>query len=422
MTDGAGKSSKLVGKTPEFTGMKTSFSIEDFCARTKANPGTLEQYRRKLVMLEGWLGKPIADATTQDLARLKRDRLGKISSGYHFADLLKMFYKRMKPKREDLEDVKEILAMDRKKKRLARGDLLTPKEVQAMVDACPGARDKALIGILYETGVRVHELLALDLQDVKVQESPANNGRKLYVMWFKKTKVKGEEHEGYVIEAAKVLEAWLATRRNASATSPLFPSWGGARMAEDGALYVVKRAARNAGIVKRVYCHLLRHSRATWALANGMTDAQVKALFGWTPGSTMLSKYSHIVSRDAKSGLMRTLGLEPEKVEVEQLSFDDDRLMPAIPMIVPPGPRAPPEIPPSLGDFPLEEFVQRVAKSVLDAQPRGLVPWETEQYHSTLEDQRKLRDEIQKLRDELRSELHAVRQDKALRDRIDLVF
>jgi integrase/recombinase XerD len=256
------------------------FTIDNFLARTKASPGSLEQYRRLLERMEVWLGKPLAAATTTDLERLKADHLTTISSGYHYADLLKIFYRRMKPRREDLEDLKEILTMDRKKPRIARKDLLSPKNVQAMVDVMPALRDKALIACLYETGVRAHELLALTLEDVKVTESPANNGRKIYVLWFKKAKVKGEEHEGYVIEAAKVLEAWLRTRRNGAATDPLFPSWRGGAMGRDGALYVVKAAARRAGIGRRVFNHLLRHSRATYLLANGMKEAQVKALFG----------------------------------------------------------------------------------------------------------------------------------------------
>jgi hypothetical protein len=66
----------------------------------------------------------------------------------------------------------------------------------------------------------------------------------------------------------------------------------------------------------------------------------------------MLSRYSHLTSKDAKSGLLQTLGLEPEKVAFEQLSFDDDRLAPAIPMVRPPAakpatsstPNIPPEV------------------------------------------------------------------------------
>ncbi len=313
----------------------TAFTIDDFLARSKASPSSLKTYHDQLARLEARIGKPLAAATLKDLARLKRDHLSQLEAGFHLADLMKMFYRRSK--RPDLDDIREVLAMDRKRKRIRPSDLLTAKEVQAMIDASPSLRDKALLACLWETGVRVHELLALSLQDVKVQESPANRGRKIFVVWFPKTKVRGEEHEGYVIEAAKVLDSWLATRRGGASTSPLFPSWGGTRMTPDGALHVVKAAARRAGIEKRVYNHLFRHSRATWALAAGMTEAQVKALYGWTPGSTMLARYSHIVSRDAKAGLLKTLGMEPEKVEVDRLSFDDDRLKPAVPMVAPPG-------------------------------------------------------------------------------------
>jgi hypothetical protein len=112
------------------------FMIDNFLARAKASPGSLEQYRRLLERIEVWLGKPLEAATTTDLGRLKADHLTTISSGYDYADLLKMFYRRMKPRREDLEDLKEILTMDRKKLRIARKDLLGEKCDLAQAGRC----------------------------------------------------------------------------------------------------------------------------------------------------------------------------------------------------------------------------------------------------------------------------------------------
>jgi len=94
-------------------------------------------------------------------------------------------------------------------------------------------------------------------------------------------------------------------------------------------------AAKRAGIPKRVYNHLFRHSRATNLLASGMTEAQVKTLLGWKAGSPMLGQYAHLVSKDAYRGLLKSMGLVAEKEDMEQLSREPETLRPIVPMIAP---------------------------------------------------------------------------------------
>lgn len=309
-----------------------TYTIEDFLARSGAGPSSLDTYGRQLRQAQAWMDKPLGELSVRDVERLKA-KLRTIRSGPQYAVLLRMFYKAAKR-----EDLREILVLKQRLKRLKPADILSLKEVQAMIDSSGSARDKALLACLWECGVRVHELLALNLGNVRVQDSPENGGRKIYVLWFGKTKITGEEHEGYVIEAAKVLQAWLNSHPRPQPDSPLFPTYAGDRLGVDGALHVVQKAGRKAGIQKRVYNHLFRHSRATFLLASGkMSEAQVKVLLGWSPGSTMLSRYSHLVSRDAKKALFASLGMEPERIEIERLSFEDDRLKPVVPMIAPPG-------------------------------------------------------------------------------------
>ncbi len=88
-----------------------------------------------------------------------------------------------------------------------------------------------------------------------------------------------------------------------------------------------------------MWSHLFRHSRATFLLANGMSEPRVKALLGQDPGSTMLSRYSHIASKDAHKSVLELNGLQAEKVGVERLHFGDDRLKPAVPTVALPGAR-----------------------------------------------------------------------------------
>jgi integrase len=247
--------------------------------------------------------------------------------------LLRMFFKAAK-----LENLREICVMKQRTKRLSPDDILTLPEVQRMVDAAASLRDKALIACLWETGVRIHELLALDLKDLKVRDSPENGGKRMYVVWFKKVKVAGEEHGGLIVEAAPVLEMWLKAHPNPRPDAPLFSAWGGARLGIDGAEKIVKDSAKRAGIVKRVYCHLLRHSRATHLLRIGVPEMQVKKLLGWKSNSILLSRYAHLVDQDAYDAILKAQGYEvPKPQDVGKLVFEDDKLKPVVPMVPPPG-------------------------------------------------------------------------------------
>jgi len=75
---------------------------------------------------------------------------------------------------------------------------------------------------------------------------------------------------------------------------------------------IVKKAAKKAGIKKRVYPHILRHSRAT-VLANKLTEHQMNVYFGWVQGSDMPSIYVHLSGRDIEGAIKQVYGLEDKE-------------------------------------------------------------------------------------------------------------
>lgn len=317
-----------MGRTTKTSGM----TIDDYLLRSPAGESTKRTYRYMLVEAERWVGKPLAQASQRDVLEVTK-RLRGMQSGKQYANILRTFYKAA-----GREDLRALLRVKQRIKRLSPQDILSVGEVQAIIDAANSARDKALIATLWETGVRIHELLALNLRDVQVKESPENGGRVIYVMWFAKTKVPGEEHTGYVIEAAPILTAWLKAHPRKKPDAPLFVRWDGGRLAPSGAAAAFKGAAKRAGITKRVFLHLLRHSRATHLLRLRVPELQVKALLGWTASSPMLAKYAHLAHQDAYAALLRAQGLEePAPVDLGKLAFPDQDLKPIVPLAPPPG-------------------------------------------------------------------------------------
>ncbi len=209
--------------------------------------------------------------------------------------------------------------------------ILTTAEVSAML-ACAGSlRDRAFLACLYETGVRKSELAALRLKHVQ----PTNDH---FTLWFGKVKVTGEEHEGFIIEAGAILRAWLEAHPWGEDPEAFpFPTASGGPINAVRIWDFIKKTAKRAGITKRVYPQLFRHSRATHPLQLGVPEAQVKALLGWRQGSPMLARYSHLTSRTAKAAYLKALGREPEKVVVpEGVNFDGATMGAVRPMFLRP--------------------------------------------------------------------------------------
>ena len=309
--------------------------LAEFLATRDVTESSRREYGRVLRSLQEKVGKPLEKMTKTDAIALAPS-LRKTPGGVQYCRVLRVFLRVA-----DRDDLLKPLAMKQRLPKLEPDAILTLAEVQAMVDASPIVRDKALIACLWETGVRVHELLNVRLKQVHIETSPENGGRKIGRLWFPKTKTAGQQHEGFLVDAAPFVEAWLRVHPNRTPEAPLFPGTNGSPLERSRVLEIVKATARRAGITKRVYNHLFRHSRATYLLATGkMNEAQVKALLGWAPGSLMLSRYSHLASKDAYGALMRAHGLKMETVTFEGLRFDEAKMTGAIPM---PPPGAPPD-------------------------------------------------------------------------------
>lgn len=317
-------------------------TIADFLNHSGAGASTLRTLGSHLRTMEGWVqarhdGGPavsLAAASERDLEYLKSHHLRKMKAGPHYAAVARMFFRFAKR-----ADAADLMKLKQRGSKLKPDEILTLEEVNRLIRAATSTRDRALIAVLWETGVRIHELLAVDLENVRQRADGTG-----YHLWFGKVKVAGEEHEGYVYEGAGHLRAWLdayspGPKEN---DAPLFPGYSGRRLDPDSAALMLKRAAKRAGIVKRIYPHLFRHSRATHLLRMGVSEANVKRMLGWTPGSTQLSRYSHLAGRDAERAYRKALGLEDVVEDAPAKLIQPEADMAAVvPIVPPPGTPAP---------------------------------------------------------------------------------
>ena len=156
---------------------------------------------------------------------------------------------------------------------------LTVDEVAALV-AAPGddgptaLRDRAILETLYGAGLRISELVALDVDDVDLEEGSVRalgKGSKERIVPLGRYGV-------------RALEAYLRRSRPALARSAsrgaLFLNSRGGRLTRQGTTNIIKAMARRAGIERRVTPHMLRHSFATHLLDGGADVRVVQELLG----------------------------------------------------------------------------------------------------------------------------------------------
>jgi integrase/recombinase XerC len=144
-----------------------------------------------------------------------------------------------------------------------------------------GSRDRAILELLYATGLRVAECCGLDLDDVDRRQGSV--------------RVMGKGGKERVVPAGDValqaLDAWLTVR--GEGRGPLFTNPRGGRLSTRGVHRIVKSRARAAGIERRVTPHTFRHSFATHMLGEGADLRLIQELLGHSRLSTT-QRYTHV--------------------------------------------------------------------------------------------------------------------------------
>ena len=172
---------------------------------------------------------------------------------------------------------------------------LTVEEVDQLlaepqVDTLSGVRDLALLAFLYNTGLRVGELCALNRADVQL---PADGWGQVQLVG------KGRRLRWVPINshAHRTLEDYLAQRRDDNPA--LFLNRSGQRFSVRGAALLVNRYLRRIGITDRSGPHLLRHTFATHALRARPNLRAVQELLGHSSVTTT-QRYTHMDADDLR--------------------------------------------------------------------------------------------------------------------------
>jgi site-specific recombinase XerD len=187
-------------------------------------------------------------------------------------------------------------------------DVLTRAEIQAMEDAADNERDKLIVRLLADTGIRVSELLGLRVPDIV-----EGDGRHTFL------KIRGKGDKERLVPLAPALARRLRrfaekTRKEEAATNRIFiglrrrPGSGEYRpLTPSGLGQVIRILAQTARIDKRVHPHLFRHSFATQMLRKGMNPLLLQQTLGHADLTMITKTYSHLNQDDAYEATLKAL-------------------------------------------------------------------------------------------------------------------
>ena len=249
----------------------------------KLSDNTLQSYRRDLKQFKRYLesyGLRFDRVKKEDIEdyikEMAEDEKKKPASISRSIASLRSFYqfvlKRKKIKVDPTKDVKA----PKVEKRVP--SVLTSEEVELLLEQpkdvdLKGIRDKAMLEFAYATGMRVTEIISLNLDDVNLEEGyvTCKNGNKQRNIPLGKMSLKALKE--YIEEARDILI-------KSESEQALFVNINGGRLTRQGFWKIIKYYKEQAHITKDITPHVLRHSFATHLLQNGADIKAIQTMLG----------------------------------------------------------------------------------------------------------------------------------------------
>ena len=277
-------------------------AYENYLTKVKqASGNTVSSYMRDIRQFAGWLRQTedldVVDATQLNISDFigHLDAQGRSGATRSRAlASLKNFYAYLVTSGFLNESpVKEVKVV-REEKKLPQ--ILTSREIELLLAQPSGSdpkavRDRAMLQVMYATGIRVSELINLDVDHVNLEQGiRCVGGKKVRTIPL-------------YDEAKKALRRYMQEVRADMLADPgeraLFVNVGGARMSRQGFWKILKAYQASAGIEKEITPHTLRHSFAVHLLENGADLGSVQELMGHSDISST-QVYTHMVDQKLK--------------------------------------------------------------------------------------------------------------------------
>ena len=280
-------------------------AYENYLTKVKqASVNTVFSYLRDIRQFSAWLqltsGVSVDDATQLNISdylnHLEQEGRSKSTVSRTLASLKNFYGYVVSSGFLETSPVAVDIRVERGEKKLPQ--ILTGKEVELLLaqPVCvdpKGFRDKAMLEVMYATGIRVSELIDLDVTNVNLELGV------IKCSGTKKTRL-----IPVYPAALKSLSVYINDVRDAMLADPneqaLFVNVGGARMSRQGFWKILKHYQQTAHIEKDITPHTLRHSFAVHLLENGADLNSVQELMGHSDISST-QMYANMINNKLKT-------------------------------------------------------------------------------------------------------------------------
>jgi integrase/recombinase XerD len=263
---------------------------------------TLESYRADLTQFAHWLQQQQADLLQANQAHIQqylaiKFPLSKPRSIGRLIASMRRFYRYCL--RENLIQIDPSLQIESPKLPRSLPKSLNEQEVEDLLNAPDinqhiGLRDRAMLELLYASGLRVSELVTIKVNEVSTQDGVVRvtgKGSKTRLVPM------GEEAADWIVQYLKLARPAILQKRMSDS---LFVTNRATAMTRQAFWYLIKRYALQAGINKPMSPHVLRHAFATHLLNHGADLRVVQMLLGHSDISTT-QIYTHVARERLKS-------------------------------------------------------------------------------------------------------------------------
>ncbi|WP_292245581.1 site-specific tyrosine recombinase/integron integrase [Mesonia sp.] len=245
---------------------------------------TVKTYYQFVLMLVDYTDKPVEELNYRDFEIFLEQVIAKgnysisshrqcVSAIKHFSDLFA------------IDPIDKDLNMLRPKKTRNLPTVLSRNEVIRILQVTKNLKHRAVLGLIYSSGLRIGELLSLQLQEIDVDRKQ---------IFIKSGKGKKDRT---VILAESILPLIYNYLNTYTPKKYFVEGQHGGAYSPEAIRSFLKKSCKHAGIVKRVTPHTLRHSFATHMLEDGVDLRYIQTLLGHSkPETTMI--YTHVTQRD----------------------------------------------------------------------------------------------------------------------------
>lgn len=248
----------------------------------KLSENTLQSYKRDVEQYEKYVEEnrinylKVTEEDIRDYMEYLREENKKQSTISRSLASIRSFYQFLIRVKKIKKDPTMAIESPKVNKRVP--NILTSKEVELLLDQpqdvdLKGTRDKAMLEFAYATGMRVTEMISLNMEDVKLDEG--------YVVCRGRNKIRNIPLGSMSLKALKeyIEDARPYLIRNETEEA-LFVNVNGTRLTRQGFWKIVKYYKEQAHIEKDITPHVLRHSFATHLLQNGADLKAIQTMLG----------------------------------------------------------------------------------------------------------------------------------------------